>query len=172
MNFVHFYLGSTANNAFHNGIDMDISIKSGTTFFLDAVKILAHLPPAPYARRPVRLLFQRRHVQVALDDRGREAHDGRFVVSWYMARPEASRAWEALMTPIPAPDEVVCDGGTGFEKVGQRAWPRTRVQRCLFPAFSQARRYTTSRPLLQAGRESYNLALELMRLETLRQAEW
>lgn len=100
------------------------------------------------------------------------AHDGRFVVSWYMARSESSRAWEALMSPIPAPDVVVCDGGTGFERARRRAWPRTRVQRCLFHAFSQVRRYTTSRPRLQAGRELYALALELMHLETLRQADW
>ena len=97
------------------------------------------------------------------------AHDGRFVVSWYMARSESSRAWEAL---IPAPDVVVCDGGTGFEMARRRAWPRTRVQRCLFHAFSQVKRYTTSRPRLQAGRELYALALELMHLETLRQADW
>ena len=59
------------------------------------------------------------------------AHDGEHVVSWYMAQAEASRAWEALMAPIPAPDVVVCDGGTGFEKARRRAWPGARVQRCL-----------------------------------------
>lgn len=100
------------------------------------------------------------------------AHDGEHVVSWYMAQAETSRAWEALMAPIPAPDVVVCDGGTGFERARRRAWPRTRVQRCLFHAFCQVRRYTTSRPRLQAGRELYALALELMHLETLRQADW
>lgn len=76
------------------------------------------------------------------------------------------------MAPIPAPDVVVCDGGTGFERARRRAWPRTRVQRCLFHAFCQVRRYTTSRPRLQAGREPCALALELMHLETLRQADW
>ena len=99
------------------------------------------------------------------------AHDGEHVVSWYMAQAETSRAWEALMAPIPAPDVVVCDGGTGFERARRCAWPRTRVQRCLFHAFCQVRRYTTSRPRLQAGRELYALALELMHLETLRQAD-
>lgn len=100
------------------------------------------------------------------------AYDGEHVVSWYMAESETSRAWEALMAPIPAPEVVVCDGGTGFERTRRRAWPGTRVQRCLFHAFSQARRYTTTRPRLQAGRELYALALELMHLETLRQADW
>ena len=89
-----------------------------------------------------------------------------------MAQSETSRAWEALMAPIPAPDVVVCDGGTGFERARRRAWPRTRVQRCVFHAFCQVRRYTTSRPRLQAGRELYALSIELMHLETLRQADW
>ena len=100
------------------------------------------------------------------------AHDGEHVVSWYMAQAETSRAWEALTAPIPAPDVVVCDGGTGFERARRRAWPRTRVQRCLSHAFCQVRRYTTSRPGPQAGRELYALAPELMHLETLRQADW
>lgn len=100
------------------------------------------------------------------------ARDGEHTVSWYMAQSETSRAWEALMTPIPAPDVVVCDGGTGFERARRRAWPRTRVQRRLFHAFCQVRRYVTSRPRLQAGRELYALAIELMHLDTLRQADW
>ena len=100
------------------------------------------------------------------------AYDGEHVVSWYMARAETSRAWEALMAPIPAPDVVVCDGGTGFASAVRRTWPRTRVQRCVFHAFCQVRRYTTSRPRLQAGQELYGLAVELMHLDTLRQADW
>ena len=41
------------------------------------------------------------------------------------------------MAPIPASDVVVRDGGTGFASTACRAWPRTRVQRRLFQAFSQ-----------------------------------
>lgn len=40
---------------------------------------------------------------------------GERVVSWYMARSENSRAWSALMPPIPAPEVVVTDGGSGFK---------------------------------------------------------
>lgn len=94
------------------------------------------------------------------------------VLSWYMAQSETSRAWEALLEPIPAPQVVVTDGGTGFQKAVRRVWPETRVQRCVFHAFSQVRRYTTSRPRLQAGIELYGLARELLHLEGLRQAEW
>lgn len=53
---------------------------------------------------------------------------GERVVSWYMARSENSRAWSALMAPIPAPEVVVTDGGSGFAKAVRETWPRTRVQ--------------------------------------------
>lgn len=96
---------------------------------------------------------------------------GERVVSWYMARSENSRAWSALMSPIPAPEVVVTDGGSGFAKAVRETWPRTRVQRCAFHAFSQVKRYTTTRPKLQAGRELYLIARDLMGIETLHQAE-
>ena len=88
-----------------------------------------------------------------------------------MARSENSRAWSALMAPIPAPEVVVTDGGSGFAKAVRETWPRTRVQRCAFHAFSQVRRYTTTRPKLQAGRELYLIARDLMGIEALHQAE-
>ena len=78
---------------------------------------------------------------------------GERVVSWYMARSENSRAWSALMAPIPAPEVVVTDGGSGFAKAVRETWPRTRVQRCTFHAFSQV------------------IARDLMGIETLHQAE-
>ena len=75
------------------------------------------------------------------------------------------------MSPIPAPEVVVTDGGSGFAKAVRETWPRTRVQRCTFHAFSQVKRYTTTRPKLQAGRELYLIARDLMGIETLHQAE-
>ena len=96
---------------------------------------------------------------------------GERVVSWYMAESENSRAWSALMEPIPAPDVVVTDGGSGFAKAVRATWPRTKVQRCLFHAYAQVKRCTTTRPKLQAGRELYQIALDLMHIETLHQAE-
>ena len=89
------------------------------------------------------------------------------VVSWYMARSETSRARSALMDPIPAPDVVVSDGGTGFASAVRRSWPGTRVQRCVLHAFCQVRRCTTSRPWLQAGVELYELAGNLLHIGTL-----
>lgn len=93
------------------------------------------------------------------------------VVSRYMARSETSRARSALMDPIPAPDVVVSDGGTGFAGAVRRSWPGTRVRRCVFHAFRRVGRCTTSRPRLQAGVEPCGLAGDLLHIETLHQAE-
>ena len=93
------------------------------------------------------------------------------VLSWYMARGETTRAWRALLSRIAPPDMVVTDGGSGFAAAAREEWPRTRVQRCLYHAFCGVRRCTTSRPNLQAGKELYGLAVDLMHVETLRQAD-
>lgn len=88
------------------------------------------------------------------------------VVGWHMARSENSRSWEALMGKVAPPEVVVTDGGSGFEKARREAWPATRVQRCVFHAFCQVKRYTTTRPKLQAGIELYALARDLLSIET------
>jgi len=93
-----------------------------------------------------------------------------YVLGWYLARSENSKSWAALMSRIAAPDLVVTDGGTGFEKARKRVWPDTEVQRCTFHAFCQVKRYTTSRPNLEAGVELYSLAKELLRIKELEEA--
>ena len=96
---------------------------------------------------------------------------GERVVSWYMARSESSRAWSALMAPIPAPDVAVTDGGSRFAKAVRETWPRTSVQMCIFHAFSQVKSFTTTRQKLRAGRELYLIARDLMGVEVLHRAE-
>lgn len=93
------------------------------------------------------------------------------VVAWYIAQSENSRAWGALMARVPPPAMAVTDGGPGFEKARRRLWPNTRVQRCLFHVFCQVRRYTTSRPKLEAGRELLVLAKALLHIEKLKDAQ-
>ncbi len=93
-----------------------------------------------------------------------------YVLSWYLARSETSASWGALLSRIAAPEMVVCDGGSGFIKAVNNFWPHTQVQRCTFHVFCQVRRYTTSRPRLQAGVELYALAYELITIRTLNQA--
>ena len=68
---------------------------------------------------------------------------------------------------------VITDGGKGFEKARRAVWPNTRVQRCVFHAFCQVKRQTTTRPRLQAGVELYGIAKKLMRIGSLNEAaEW
>lgn len=93
------------------------------------------------------------------------------VLSWYLARAETSRAWGALLARIAAPDMVVSDGGPGFAKALAKHWPDTALQRCTFHAFCQVRRYTTTRPNLQAGIELYSIAKDLLGIRTLKQAK-
>jgi len=93
------------------------------------------------------------------------------VISWFLAQGETKSAWEALMAPIPAPQVVVSDGGTGFASAVRKVWPKTKVQRCIFHAFCQVKRYTTSRPRSQAGKELYRLAIDLLNIEELYQAQ-
>ena len=93
------------------------------------------------------------------------------VLGWYLARSENSKAYRALMRRIAPPLVAVTDGGDGFEKARRAEWPDTKVQRCAFHAFCQVKRYTTTRPKLQAGAELYAIAKALLHVETLRQAQ-
>ena len=88
----------------------------------------------------------------------------RHVLSWHLARAETSAAWRSLLSRAAPPDVVVTDGGSGFAKAVAAEWPRTRVQRCVFRAFCQVKRCTTTRPKLQAGVELYALAKELLHM--------
>jgi hypothetical protein len=99
------------------------------------------------------------------------ARSDKCVLGWYLARSENSRAYSALMRRIAPPDVVVCDGGSGFEKARRSVWPKTKVQRCVFHAFNQVKRYTTTRPRLQAGAELYGIAKALLHIKTLKEAE-
>ena len=95
------------------------------------------------------------------------ARDQDYVIGWYVCRSENSRSWKALMERIAAPRMVVSDGGSGFQKALKEVWPQTSHQRCLFHVFSQVRRYTTSFPKTQAGRDLYRIAYDLMAVKTM-----
>lgn len=88
--------------------------------------------------------------------------DDEFVLGWYLCRYEHARAYAALLSRIAEPVVVVSDGGTGFRKAVKKAWPNTKVQRCVFHVFCQIRRYTTNKPNTAAGIELYALAKELL----------
>lgn len=88
------------------------------------------------------------------------------VLGWYVCRYEHSKAWEALLRRISSPTVVVSDGGTGFQKALKKVWPKAKLQRCLFHAFQQVKRYTTIRPKTIAGCELYGIATDLLTIHT------
>lgn len=99
------------------------------------------------------------------------ASDERHVLGWHLCRAENSRGRSALMQRIAAPEVVVSDGGDGFPKALGKTWPHAHHQRCVFHAFSQVKRYTTSRPRTQAGAELYGLARALLGITALKEAQ-
>jgi transposase-like protein len=70
------------------------------------------------------------------------------------------------MSRIAEPELVVSDGGSGFAKALRQAWPHAKHQRCVFHAFCQIKRYTTTQPKTAAGIELYALSKELLHIET------
>lgn len=94
------------------------------------------------------------------------AYSGRHVVGWYVARTEKTQAWKALFAKIPAPEVVVCDGGSGIASALKQAWPTSRVQHCTFHAFNAVKRQTTTRPRTQAGVDLYRIARALLSVST------
>lgn len=88
------------------------------------------------------------------------------VIGCHLARSENPKDWACLMSRIAPPDVLVCDGGGGILKAGRTKRPASRIQRCTFHAFCQVRRYTTSRPKIQAGIELYGIARNLLHVRT------
>lgn len=93
-----------------------------------------------------------------------------YVLGWYVAGAENSRAWTALMQRIAPPLLVVSDGGGGFEKALRRVWSDSEHQRCTFHVFTQIRQATTTRPKLEASQELYSLGKQLLRVKNGGQA--
>ena len=104
--------------------------------------------------RPVRVVYVD-GIWVASDCVVLIACSDEFVLSWHLARAETDRGVEALLSRVAAPEVVVTDGGSGFAAAVAAEWPSTKVQRCVFHAFCQVKRQTTTRPKLQAGIELY-----------------
>ena len=97
--------------------------------------------------------------------------DDKYVLGWYLCRYEHSEAWKSLLSRIAEPRVVVSDGGKGFAKALRKTWPHAEHQRCTFHAFCQIRRYTTSKPKTAAGLELYNLAKDLLHIDSKEEAE-
>lgn len=74
-----------------------------------------------------------------------------YVASWSFAPWEASWSWDILLSTIPAPTVIVCDGQKGMLLSLARHWPGTRIQRCLFHIWQNLRAKLTLNPQTEAG---------------------
>ncbi|MCV0002671.1 IS1249 family transposase [Mobiluncus mulieris] len=94
------------------------------------------------------------------------AYSDRHVVGWHIARKETTQAYKDLLSKIPPPQLMLCDGGTGFASARRACWKTTRVQRCLFHVFCNIKSYTSTKSKSPAGRELYRLAKQLLAVKT------
>lgn len=56
------------------------------------------------------------------------------IVNWVWAKEETTHDYIRLVKPIPEPIMVCLDGGRGAYSAIKKAWPSTRIQRCLVHA--------------------------------------
>jgi hypothetical protein len=78
--------------------------------------------------------------------------DNRHLV-WSFAPRETSGSWFGLLSSLPVPRVVVCDGHSGLMPILRALWPNTAIQRCHFHVLKLARVYLTLRPRTKAGQE-------------------
>ena len=79
----------------------------------------------------------------------------------------------ALLTRIPAPKVVVCDGGAGIASALRQEWPHTRVQRCIFHIRMNLRRHLTLHPRTEAGGHLAQIGRALSNVASIEDAiEW
>lgn len=92
---------------------------------------------------------------------------------WRFAPWETSETWGTLLVRLPRPRVVVCDGQKGLLKKINELWPRVAIQRCHFHVAKLARRYLTTRPKTEAGREVRELIRIVPLIQNLKAAhEW
>jgi len=85
------------------------------------------------------------------------------VIDWHWAVWETSYSWEELLSKLPAPTVVVCDGQKGVLLAIARVWPKTRIQRCIFHVWQNIRTKLSLHPQTEAGRELLSLVKELLK---------
>jgi hypothetical protein len=86
------------------------------------------------------------------------------VLAWQWSSGETTAAWSALFERIPAPEVVVCDGGSGIASAVRTTWPTTKVQRCIFHVQMNIRRHLTMNPRSDAARRLRKLSLQLSKV--------
>ena len=86
-----------------------------------------------------------------------------FVVNWHWAGWESSNTWEELLSQLPEPTVVVCDGQKGILLAIGRVWPKARIQRCHFHVWQNVRTKLSLHPTTLAGQQLLTLTKQLLR---------
>jgi hypothetical protein len=99
------------------------------------------------------------------------ARTTKYVIAWHWVPYESNAYWAELLSLIPAPTYVVCDGQKGMLKAIQTVWPTTVIQRCRFHAWLNVKTKLTLHPETVAGKELLALTKVLLQhVHTKRQA--
>lgn len=93
-----------------------------------------------------------------------------YVIAWVWVPYESNEYWTDLLSLIPAPTYVVCDGQKGMLKAIQTIWATTVVQRCRFHAWLNVKTKLTLHPETVAGQQLLNLTRALLHVHTKQQA--
>ena len=95
-----------------------------------------------------------------------------YVIAWLWVPYESSAHWTELLRPLPTPTYIVCDGQKGLLKAIAICWPASIIQRCRFHAWLNVKAKLTLNPESQASQELLQLARDLLRVRTKRQARY
>ena len=83
---------------------------------------------------------------------------------------ESSTYWCSLLSLLPSPSYIVCDGQKGLLKAISICWPQTTIQRCRFHAWLNVKKKLTLNPESRTGKELLKLARDLQQIRTRKQA--
>lgn len=98
------------------------------------------------------------------------ARTTKFIVGWAWVPYESNAYWTDLLSLIPPPAYVVCDGQKGMLLALKTLWPQTVIQRCRFHAWLNVKAKLTLRPESEAGKDLLVLARALLHVHGKRQA--
>ena len=90
-----------------------------------------------------------------------------FSVGYHWSRGgERADEYEALLSKLPAPKYLVCDGNKAILSVCRRLWPKTRIQRCFFHIERYIEHKIGKRPTTEAGAALKNILYSFMTVKT------
>lgn len=92
------------------------------------------------------------------------------VVGWEWVPYESSEYWTELLSAIPAPTYVVCDGQKGMLLALNTLWPAIIVQRCRFHVWLNVKTKLTLHPESVAGQQLLALTRDLLQVHSKREA--